>query len=69
LKYVQETLHNHNCRNESIEYAEALENGSGGVGKEKIVKKNENLFLNWPLMSSVIAYCVFSLHDMAYQEV
>ncbi|KAJ0959823.1 hypothetical protein J5N97_000474 [Dioscorea zingiberensis] len=23
---------------------------------------------NWPLMSSIIVYCVFSLHDMAYTE-
>ncbi|KAJ6802802.1 protein ZINC INDUCED FACILITATOR-LIKE 1-like isoform X1 [Iris pallida] len=29
----------------------------------------ENLFKNWPLMSSVIVYCVFSLHDMAYTEI
>lgn len=69
MKYVQETLHNHNSSNESTEYAEALENGSDGTDNEKITKKNENLFLNWPLMSSVIAYCVFSLHDIAYQEV
>jgi len=69
LKYIQETLHNHKCGNESTEDAEALENGSGGTDNEKITKKNENLFLNWPLMSSVITYCVFSLHDMAYQEV
>ncbi|RDY13687.1 Protein ZINC INDUCED FACILITATOR-LIKE 1, partial [Mucuna pruriens] len=42
--------------------------GSSGVGN-KIIQKNENLFLNWPLMSSIIIYCVFSLHDIAYQEV
>ena len=27
------------------------------------------LLRNWPLMSAVIAYCVFQLHDMAYIEV
>ncbi|KAK4339470.1 hypothetical protein RND71_040932 [Anisodus tanguticus] len=26
----------------------------------------ENLFKNWPLMSSIIIYCVFALHDVAY---
>ncbi|ESW05557.1 hypothetical protein PHAVU_011G189500 [Phaseolus vulgaris] len=67
--WIPETLHNHNCSNESIEYAEALENGSGGVGNKKIIKRNENLLMNWPLMSSIIAYCVFSLHDIAYQEI
>lgn len=66
---MQETLHNHNCSNESIDHVEALENGSNAVDKDTIIQKKENLLLNWPLMSSVIAYCVFSLHDIAYQEV
>lgn len=30
---------------------------------------NESLLKNWPLMSSIIVYCIFSLHDMAYTEV
>ncbi|KAK1292574.1 Protein ZINC INDUCED FACILITATOR-LIKE 1 [Acorus calamus] len=34
---------------------------------EKVSK--ENLLRNWPLMSSIIVYCVFSLHDMAYSEI
>ncbi|RDY13684.1 Protein ZINC INDUCED FACILITATOR-LIKE 1, partial [Mucuna pruriens] len=67
--WIPETLHNHNCRNESIDDAEALESGSNEIGKDKLIQKNENLLLNWPLMSSIIAYCVFSLHDIAYQEV
>ncbi|KAL9276134.1 hypothetical protein ACSQ67_026322 [Phaseolus vulgaris] len=64
----QETLHNHNCSDESIEDAKALENANNGAGNENI-QKNENLFLNWPLMSSIIAYCIFTLHDIAYLEV
>lgn len=28
-----------------------------------------SLIKNWPLMSSIIVYCIFSLHDMAYTEV
>ncbi|KAJ0707612.1 hypothetical protein HanLR1_Chr09g0320421 [Helianthus annuus] len=28
-----------------------------------------SLLKNWPLMSSIIVYCVFSLHDTAYTEV
>ncbi|WJX87325.1 hypothetical protein P8452_69531 [Trifolium repens] len=69
--WIPETLHNHNGSDadESIDDAEAIENGISKVDKEKTVQKNENLFLNWPLMSSIIAYCVFSLHDIAYQEV
>jgi len=68
LKYLQETLHNHNCSDEYIEDAKDLENGNSGAGNENI-QKNENLFLNWPLMSSIISYCIFSLHDIAYLEV
>ena len=69
LKYLQETLHTHNCSDESIDDAEALENGNSEAGKDMTTQKNENLLLNWPLMSSIIIYCVFSLHDIAYQEV
>ena len=30
---------------------------------------DKSLCKNWPLMSSIIAYCVFTLHDTAYSEV
>ncbi|KAG2396777.1 Protein ZINC INDUCED FACILITATOR 1 [Vigna angularis] len=66
--WIPETLHKHNCSDESIDDAKALENGSSGGGIEKI-QKNENLFLNWPLMSSIIPYCIFSLLEVAYLEV
>jgi hypothetical protein len=67
---MQETLHNHNGSDaDESDDTEAIENGINKVDKEKTVQKNENLFMNWPLMSSIIAYCVFSLHDIAYQEV
>ncbi|KAF4374391.1 hypothetical protein G4B88_026278 [Cannabis sativa] len=29
----------------------------------------QSLYKNWPLMSSIILYCVFQLHDMAYSEI
>ncbi|KAG6420144.1 hypothetical protein SASPL_116663 [Salvia splendens] len=29
----------------------------------------KSLFKNWPLMSSIIVYSTFSLHDMAYSEI
>ncbi|WJX87380.1 hypothetical protein P8452_69582 [Trifolium repens] len=68
--WIPETLHNHNGSNaDESDDTEAIENGINKVDKEKTVQKKENLFLNWPLMSSIIAYCVFSLHDIAYQEV
>lgn len=44
--------------------------------KEKLKKsegkgptQQQSLLKNWPLMSSIIVYCVFQLHDMAYAEV
>ncbi|KAF1896390.1 hypothetical protein Lal_00034088 [Lupinus albus] len=65
----QETLHNHNGDTESIDDTEALENGSSETCKDKIVQKNENLLLNLPLMSAILIYSVYALHDIAYQEV
>ena len=62
---MQETLHKHSVSNESNKDNEDLENEI----TEKTVQKDENLFLNWPLMSSIIVYCVFSLHDIIYSEV
>ncbi|XP_028802651.1 protein ZINC INDUCED FACILITATOR-LIKE 1-like [Neltuma alba] len=71
--WIPETLHNHKVGDESTEDdTEALENGSSSKSNDtekKVTQKEENLLRNWPLMSSVIAYCVFSLHDIAYQEV
>ncbi|CAL0311024.1 unnamed protein product [Lupinus luteus] len=67
--WLPETLHNHNGSNESTFNGEALENDSSVAGKNKIKMKDESIFLNWPLMSSIIVYCIFSLHDVACQEV
>ncbi|KAI9387947.1 hypothetical protein POPTR_010G248401v4 [Populus trichocarpa] len=36
---------------------------------ERKPPSKESLLKNWPLMSSSIVYCVFSLHDMAYSEI
>ncbi|KAI9115438.1 hypothetical protein K1719_013757 [Acacia pycnantha] len=63
--WLPETLHKHHVSDESNKDAEALENEI----TEKTVQKDENLFLNWPLMSSIIVYCVFSLRDITYAEV
>ncbi|CAI0442247.1 unnamed protein product [Linum tenue] len=32
-------------------------------------KQPASLLRNWPLMSSIMVYCIFSLHDMAYTEI
>ncbi|XP_054815022.1 protein ZINC INDUCED FACILITATOR-LIKE 1-like isoform X2 [Prosopis cineraria] len=63
--WIPETLHNHYVGDEFNKDEEAIENEI----TEKRVQRNENLLLNWPLMSNIIVYCVFSLHSTAYSEV
>ncbi|XP_078446557.1 protein ZINC INDUCED FACILITATOR-LIKE 1-like [Wolffia australiana] len=72
---LPETLHTHKAMKEYKPYDSlaASENGSASnVKKVHVEGKNhssdKNLFNNWPLMSSIIVYCVFSFHDMAYTE-
>ncbi|KAI5411100.1 protein ZINC INDUCED FACILITATOR-LIKE 1 [Lathyrus oleraceus] len=64
--WLPETLHNHKV---STEENEALENGTKESDKNKMIKKDENLLRNWPLMSSIIVYCVFAIHDIAFIEI
>ncbi|KAL2337320.1 hypothetical protein Fmac_011766 [Flemingia macrophylla] len=68
--WLPETLHNHNGHTESINNVKAVEIGSSSEeNKDKMIQNNTIIFRNWPLMSSIIIYCIFSLHDVAYQEV
>ncbi|KAB2627263.1 protein ZINC INDUCED FACILITATOR-LIKE 1-like [Pyrus ussuriensis x Pyrus communis] len=73
--WLPETLHKHNGKarldDDSYEALEAANGGSDANEKQKTEEQTpkENLFKNWPLMSSIIVYCVFSLHDMAYTEI
>ncbi|CAD6232032.1 unnamed protein product [Miscanthus lutarioriparius] len=66
--WFPETLHKHNedtvdnsveTVEESLAGTDTEENGGGGCLK---------LFTNWPLMSSITLYCIFSLQDVAYAE-
>ncbi|XP_050208823.1 protein ZINC INDUCED FACILITATOR-LIKE 1-like [Mercurialis annua] len=76
--WLPETLHMHSEKKlSSNDTIDAMETGSNGTkGNERreddeISKptSGESLLKNWPLMSSIIVYCVFSLHDMAYTEI
>lgn len=64
-------LHN-KAREDSLD---TLENAVCGTDSKDTTCDRTNsdsvwlLFKNWPLMSSVIVYCIFSLQDMAYSEV
>ncbi|RWR75914.1 protein ZINC INDUCED FACILITATOR-LIKE 1-like protein [Cinnamomum micranthum f. kanehirae] len=72
--WLPETLHIHreNKReiSNSFEVLEASPSGSDLKDKKEGMKASgTSLFKNWPLMSSIILYCVFCLQDMAYIEI
>ncbi|CAN0840299.1 Protein ZINC INDUCED FACILITATOR-LIKE 1 [Linum grandiflorum] len=62
--WLPETLHNHK------EHTETAPGSSGGSKCDVEESADQrSLLRNWPLMSSIIVYCIFSLHDMAYTEI
>jgi MFS family permease len=61
--WLPETLHKHKGLERIVETAE------GATSQESTELPKESLFKNWPLMSSILTYCVFSLHDTAYSEI
>ncbi|XVF82746.1 hypothetical protein PTKIN_Ptkin16aG0074300 [Pterospermum kingtungense] len=76
--WLPETLHKHNEKDISCDDSyESLEAASHESRTKEIIEEDEerestskqSLLKNWPLMSSIIVYCVFSLHDMAYTEI
>ncbi|XP_017983120.1 PREDICTED: probable peptide/nitrate transporter At3g43790 isoform X1 [Theobroma cacao] len=76
-RWLPETLHRHggkgNQKHDPYDMSEPSLNESGQ--KNNIVELEErqthkpNLLKNWPLMSTIIVYCVFSLQEMAYSEI
>ena len=77
LCMVQETLHIHTKNTVLEDSYDALEATAYGPSEKGNMQNSEerhqtslqSLLKNWPLMSSIIVYCVFQLHDMAYSEV
>nr|GMC93661.1 protein ZINC INDUCED FACILITATOR-LIKE 1-like isoform X1 [Ipomoea batatas] len=69
--WIPETLHKHDSS--VSESNEALEGAGHQVGRDEVEAaetcSKQSLFKNCPLISSIIVYCVFSLHDMAYTEI
>ncbi|KAG5252591.1 protein ZINC INDUCED FACILITATOR [Salix suchowensis] len=61
---LPETIHNHNGNDEGCNDSDAL-----GATAFEPNSSQKSLLKNWPLISSIIAYCVFQLHDMAYAEI
>ncbi|XP_062111091.1 protein ZINC INDUCED FACILITATOR 1-like isoform X2 [Humulus lupulus] len=76
---AQETLHFHNKvdEEENEKLCDQLEVNTNGSDLSLNLQKCEedcqtpqqSLYRNWPLMSSIIVFCVFQLHDMAYAEI
>ncbi|KAF3501941.1 hypothetical protein F2Q69_00044852 [Brassica cretica] len=69
--FIPETLHNHELDNktsddDSVEALEAASLETTGVTGNN---KRASLFKNWPLMSSILVYCVLCLHDTVYSEI
>lgn len=69
----QETLHKHKQETKDDQTSEYLT--SHLTDSEESVKQHSSsttkrvLFKNWPLMSSIILFCLTSYDDMAYTEV
>ncbi|KAL8125571.1 hypothetical protein AgCh_013017 [Apium graveolens] len=74
--WLPETLHiHHGNKNEQGDAADGLEgvickSDVDGVirSKQRLPSSEQSLLRNWPLMSSIIVYSVFQLHDTAYAE-
>ncbi|CAL4995742.1 unnamed protein product [Urochloa decumbens] len=61
--WLPETLHKHKGLETAVEMVE------GSTTQESTEPPKKSLLKNWPLMSSIITYSVFSLHDTAYVEI
>ncbi|XP_073148717.1 protein ZINC INDUCED FACILITATOR-LIKE 1-like [Henckelia pumila] len=76
--WLPETLHSHKRNIEQDAGKAALEGNSYKLVKaHKIkgsedglpLKKRSSILKNWPLLSAIMVYCIFQLHDMAYTEI
>ncbi|KAF0909097.1 hypothetical protein E2562_031353 [Oryza meyeriana var. granulata] len=72
--WLPETLHDH--RVHTKEKDQAIGSAFAHFAKpEELVEQhispitNKSLFKNWPLMSSIILYCIICFDDMAYTEI
>ncbi|GFQ05182.1 protein zinc induced facilitator-like 1 [Phtheirospermum japonicum] len=76
--WLPETLHFH--REENVERdlkraaleddtRDSIQSEKIGVSELKSPVYRRSLLKNWPLMSAILVYCIFQLHDMAYSEI
>ncbi|XP_048135932.1 probable peptide/nitrate transporter At3g43790 isoform X1 [Rhodamnia argentea] len=66
--WLPETLHMHESTvgRDSCDSSDATKHDTE-VEEQKTYE--DNLLKNWPLMSTIIVYCVFSLQEIAYSEI
>ncbi|CAM8931192.1 unnamed protein product [Rhodiola kirilowii] len=83
--WLPESLHNHpekktSTRLKNTTQEASLEDADLSIGTNNTSDEMENsedsgqtsqksLLKNWPLMSAILVYCVFTLHDTAYSEI
>lgn len=74
---LPETLHNHKLESTLADDLYKTLESAPQVSEDKLVETEEiqkpiskwSILMNWPLMSAIFVYCIFSLHDMAYSEI
>lgn len=74
---LQETLHMHDNMDKNkldprdVEVSSGLSDGirDNAEVEERSSSSKASLLKNWPLMSTILVYCVFSLQEIAYSEV
>ncbi|KAI5001411.1 hypothetical protein ZWY2020_026061 [Hordeum vulgare] len=71
--WLPETMHNHKTNGKGHRVSESLSphfSNSDELVEHTITSATKtNILKNWPLMSSIILYCVVCFDDMAYTEV
>jgi len=70
---VQETLHTHKLEKEEDQATKTINGHLAGdeenVEQHITLTMNKNLFQNWPLISSIVLFCIAAFDDMTYMEV
>jgi hypothetical protein len=66
---LQETLHKHTEDTLLNNSVEDVEESLSDTNAEQNAGGCLSLFTNWPLLSAITVYCIFSLQDLAYAEV
>ncbi|KAG0520638.1 hypothetical protein BDA96_08G091200 [Sorghum bicolor] len=62
--WLPETLHTHKIMDNEAEMS-----GDSRTLQTEDIHPDKSLYKNWPLMSSISAYCVFTLQETAYTEI